>query len=96
MSIFAIIIIIASLLSACANEDYLSNRDTITLQAGDAVATNAAAQTIDPWPPSARRKAIAYNGNRMARGMDRYESGKGGLPLPPPGDASSLLPPPPQ
>jgi len=52
---------------------YLARRDSITLSAGNAVATNRAIQTIDPWPWYVRDKRIHTNGERMYIAVDCYE-----------------------
>jgi hypothetical protein len=54
---------------------YLDRRDSIALGAGDAVATNAALQTIDPWPPASGNTHIAANGQRMQSAVERYRNG---------------------
>ena len=56
--------------AGCA--DYANHRDTVTLAAGDAVAANAAIQTIDPWPPGAERTVILSDGRRIKVTIDRY------------------------
>ncbi len=61
-------------LAGCYEKDYLSQRDTITLGAGDAVATNAATHTIDPWPPHAKDTDIDLEGPRAAVAVERYQS----------------------
>lgn len=55
---------------------YLDRRDTITFHAGDAIATNIAVQTIDPWPRVAGNRDIPANGDRMAAAGERYRTGK--------------------
>lgn len=55
---------------------YLHARDTITLNAGDAVAHNKAVQTIDPWPAHSRRAEHTTNGKRIYLGMTRYQENK--------------------
>jgi hypothetical protein len=62
------------LLAGCYESDYYSQRDTITLGAGDAVATNATTQTIDPWPPHAKDTDIDLEGPRAAVAVDRYQT----------------------
>jgi hypothetical protein len=42
--------------------DWFERRDTITLQAGDAVAANKAIQMRDPWPPYVANRNIPFNG----------------------------------
>lgn len=66
----------ALLLQGCYEEDYLSRRDTISLGAGDAAATNAVTQTIDPWPPYAKNTDITLEGERAGVAVDRYQKNK--------------------
>jgi hypothetical protein len=64
-------------LVGCAEPDlYLGRRDTIRLSAGDAVASNIATHTIDPWPKHAARRNIEHDGNRMQAAAERYRTGK--------------------
>lgn len=62
------------LLAGCYESDYYAQRDTITLGAGDAVATNQASQTIDPWPPHAKDTDIDLEGPRAVVAVDAYQS----------------------
>jgi hypothetical protein len=55
---------------------YLDRRDTISLHAGDAVATNKVTQMVDPWPPHSANKNIAFNGDRMQKAIERYRNNK--------------------
>jgi len=67
------------LLSACANltacslfNTYFERKDTITLGAGDAVASNIAIQTADPWPRNVGDNNIPMDGTKAAIAMLRY------------------------
>lgn len=60
-------------LGACTT-DYLDRKDTVAFSAGDAVQTNIVAQVPDPWPPHARLRDIASNGERMQRSVERYRT----------------------
>ena len=62
-------------LVACSDL-YLDRRETVSLGAGDAVANDAALQTIDPWPPASANRDIRSNGPRMAGAVERYRTGK--------------------
>ena len=42
-------IALAGLLTGCAQDDFMRT-EGLTLEAGNAVATNSALQIIDPWP----------------------------------------------
>jgi hypothetical protein len=61
-------------LGGCYDREYYSQSDTITLGAGDAVATNAVTQTIDPWPPHAKDTDIDLEGPRAAVAVERYQT----------------------
>lgn len=54
--------------------DYLERRDTLALHAGDSAAANRAIHTIDPWPAASRDTAIAHDGVRVARAIERYRT----------------------
>lgn len=67
--------LIAIALAGCADPGlYLDRRDSIALGAGDAVAADAALQTIDPWPPQSANTRIAENGQRMQSAVERYRT----------------------
>lgn len=61
-------------LAGCYDREYYTQTDSITLGAGDAVATNAIEQTIDPWPPQARDTDIDLEGPRAGVAVERYQS----------------------
>lgn len=56
--------------------DYLARRETINAHAGEAMAYNRAIHVIDPWPAHAARTAIAVDGVRVERVMERYRNGE--------------------
>jgi hypothetical protein len=67
--------LVAALLAGCSDPGlYLDRRDAIALGAGDAVAANAAMQTIDPWPPQSGNTRIASNGQLMQSAIERYRT----------------------
>ncbi len=66
---------LATLLAGCSDL-YFARRDTIALSGGDAVAANALAQTVDPWPAHSGNTAIAFNGQKMQSAVERYRTGK--------------------
>ena len=68
-------VLLASLLAGCS-DIYYDRRETVTFAAGDATATAQAVQVIDPWPPAAYNRNIAYNGPRVAGAVERYRTGK--------------------
>ena len=64
-------------LAGCADADlYFDRRETISFHAGDAVASNIAVQTVDPWPRVAGNRNIPANGDRMQAAGERYRTGK--------------------
>ena len=64
-----------TLLGACTDM-YLDRRDSVSFGAGDAVAVNKITQMIDPWPPCAGNRSIAFDGERMAAAAERYRTNK--------------------
>jgi PBP1b-binding outer membrane lipoprotein LpoB len=65
---------LALLLAACSQ--YLDRRDSVSLNAGNALATNAATEMVDPWPRDSANRNIAFNGERMQAAVARYRTGK--------------------
>jgi hypothetical protein len=55
--------------------DWFERRDSVTLQAGDAVAANKAMMMRDPWPPYVANRDIPVNGVVMDRAIDQYKEG---------------------
>jgi hypothetical protein len=55
---------------------YYDRRDSIALSFGDAIATDKAVQTIDPWPPGSGNRRIAFNGQRMQAAIARYRNNR--------------------
>jgi hypothetical protein len=55
---------------------YFDRRETIAFGADDAVATDAALQTIDPWPAGSANRDHSTNGPRAAGAIERYRTGK--------------------
>lgn len=75
--------VVTTTLAACSNSEfyqgsdfYYDRRDTIHLSAGDANASNIAAQTIDPWPRHAANRTIVTNGEKIQPAIQRYKEGK--------------------
>lgn len=62
--------------------DWFERRDTVTLQAGDAVAANKAMQMRDPWPPYVDNRHILFHGEVAAGTMERYKAGPQAEPPP--------------
>jgi alkylated DNA repair dioxygenase AlkB len=84
----ATVLALASLLGGCnLHSDwvdpngYLDRRETISLHAGDAVATNKVTQMVDPWPAHSANNNIAFNGDGMQKAVERYRHNKVTLPV---------------
>jgi len=65
----------SALLGGCS-EYYFDRRDTITLQSGEAQATNRVTMMVDPWPAASGQRNIAYNGEKAATASERYRTGR--------------------
>lgn len=65
---------LAALLAGC--NSWFAHRDTISYEAGDAIAWNRAVHTIDPWPAASRDTTIPTSGRRIARAIEAYENGE--------------------
>ena len=65
----------ATALGGCTDM-YLDRRDTVSFAAGDAVAANKVTHMIDPWPPYAGNRNIAFDGERMQMAAERYRTDK--------------------
>jgi hypothetical protein len=74
-SAFAAAVLITVTLAGCSDL-YYDRRETIALGADDAVATNRVTHMIDPWPPNAANRNIAFNGDKMQSAAERYRTGK--------------------
>jgi hypothetical protein len=76
---------LGAILAGCS-DIYYDRRETILFGAGDAVASNIAVQTIDPWPPSSVDRRAPANGERVAAAIKRYRTGRVFIPT---GNATS-------
>jgi hypothetical protein len=63
-------------LPACSQELYGEAQDGVTYQFGDAVASNRAAQMIDPWAAHTADTRLTYKGRPMNAAIDRYYTGE--------------------
>jgi len=61
-----------AMLGGCS--EYLDRRDTIALSSGNAVATDAVTQMVDPWPRDSANRNIAFDGNKMESAFERYRT----------------------
>ena len=64
-----------TLLGACTDM-YFDRRDAVSFAAGDSVAANKVTHMVDPWPPRAGDRNIAFSGERMAAAAERYRTNK--------------------
>jgi hypothetical protein len=69
------VLALGALCGACSDL-YYARRDTIAPYAGDALASDKAVQTIDPWPPRSGDRRIAFNGQRMQAAVARYRNNR--------------------
>ena len=74
-------------LGACSDL-YWDRREEVSFQAGNAVASNVAVETIDPWPPEAANRRIAANGPLVQGAIERYRTNK---VIPPQGTGTSSV-----
>ena len=70
------------MLAGCS-DIYLDRRDTVAFTANDAVAANAALQTVDPWPRNSGNTNIAFNGQKMQSAVERYRTNRVVQPVKP-------------
>src|SRR5262245_48476495 len=66
---------LGAMLGACSDL-YFDRRETVSFHAGDAAASNVAAQMVDPWPPYASNRRIEHNGERAQKAAERYRTNK--------------------
>ncbi len=64
--------VVATTTLAGCSDIYFTRRETVASGAGDAVASNIAVQTIDPWPPNVGNTRISMNGDRAVLAAQRY------------------------
>ena len=61
---------------------YYDRRDTVSLGADDAIASNRVTHMVDPWPRESSNRNIAFNGQRMQAAVERYRHHDVILPRP--------------
>ncbi len=66
--------LLLSALTGCS--EYLDRRESIALGAGDAVATDAMTEMVDPWPRVAAQRNIGFDGQRMESAVRRYQTNR--------------------
>ncbi len=69
------VVVLATTLAGCSDL-YLDRRETVALNADDAVASNRIVQTIDPWPRVAADRGYVFDGDKMRSAAERYRTGK--------------------
>ena len=69
------VLLIAAALAGCS-DIYTDRRDTISLTAGDAVATNKLTHMVDPWSRPSANRNIAFNGEKMQSAVERYRQNR--------------------
>jgi hypothetical protein len=74
--VIAAVVLFGALLAGCSSDIYLDRRETIALGAEDAVASNMAEETVDPWPRYSNNNNLAFNGERMQRAVECYRKNK--------------------
>jgi hypothetical protein len=80
MRALAAIVGLSAVLAACSDL-YYDRRETVLFGADDAVASNIAVQTIDPWPPGSANRRAPANGERVAAAIKRYRTGRVFTPI---------------
>jgi hypothetical protein len=65
-----------SLATLAGCSEYVARRDSISAYGGNATDTNKVVQMVDPWPPHAANRNIAYNGTVMQSAAERYRTGR--------------------
>jgi hypothetical protein len=73
--VVALVGIAGSMLAGCS-DIYFDRRETVALSADDHIGVNRVAQMIDPWPRDVGRREIAFNGQKMQAGVERYRTGR--------------------
>ena len=73
-------VVLGALLAGCS-DIYYDRRDTISLGANDAVASNMVEETVDPWPRYSNNNNLAFNGERMQRAVECYRKNRETQPV---------------
>jgi hypothetical protein len=76
----AAVIGLGAMIGGCS-DIYYDRRETVLFGADNAVATNAAVQTIDPWPPGSANRSAPANGQIVAAAIERYRTGRVYIPI---------------
>jgi len=89
------LIVLAGALTAGCSDIYFDRRETIALGADDHIAVDSVEQMVDPWPRHVGNKNIAFNGERIQAGVERYRRHEVILPMPPTTNTYTAQQPPP-
>jgi hypothetical protein len=71
----AAVVTFGALLAGCS-DIYLDRRETVSLGAENAVASNMVEEMVDPWPRYSNNNNLAFNGERMQRAVECYRKNK--------------------
>ncbi|HZD91713.1 MAG TPA: hypothetical protein VE224_16555 [Pseudolabrys sp.] len=66
----------AVLVTLAGCSEYLDRRDSISINAGDALAADRVTMMVDPWPRVSADKNIRFNGDRMQSAVARYRTNR--------------------
>jgi hypothetical protein len=66
--------LVLAALAGCS--EYVARRDAISAYGGNAVEADKVVHMVDPWPPHAADRNIAYNGTVMQSAAERYRTGR--------------------
>jgi hypothetical protein len=67
----ALAMLATTALAGCSDL-YYDRRDTVSLGADDAIASNRVIHMVDPWPRHSGNRDLAFNGERMQAAVERY------------------------
>ena len=75
-SAMRVLTLITGLVCLAGCSEYTDRRDSISLDGGNAMATNIDTQMVDPWPRDSANRNIAFNGARMETAVERYRTNR--------------------
>ena len=71
-----VLLAIAGPLLAGCSDIYFDRRETVALGADDHINVDRVAQMVDPWPRDVGNRQIAFDGQKMQGGVERYRTGR--------------------
>lgn len=71
---------LSALLAGCS-DIYYDRRESISLGAGNAIASNQVEEMTDPWPRYSNNNKLAFNGERMQRAVECYRKNRVNQPV---------------